>query len=70
MFVLMQVISTTFMGPKLKGHILHLQNRAKKALFRGSEILLEIPFEAKGSFFPQTHALIRAQNPKKLKPTL
>ena len=47
----MQVISTTFMGPKLKGHILHLQNRAKKALFRGSEILLEISFEAKGSFF-------------------
>ena len=26
----MQVISTTFMGPKLKGNKLDLQNRAKK----------------------------------------
>ena len=47
----MQVISTTFMGPKLKGHVLHLQTGLQKALFRGSEILSEIPFEAKGSFY-------------------
>jgi len=30
MFVLMQVISITFMGSTLKGDKLHLQNRAKK----------------------------------------
>ena len=47
----MQVIFITFMGPKLKGNKLLLPNRAKKALFRGSEILSEILFEAKGSFY-------------------
>ena len=40
--------STTFIGPKLKGNKLHLQNRGP---FRGSEILSEISFEAKGSFY-------------------
>ena len=29
----MQVISTTFIGSKLKGHILQQQNRAKKGPF-------------------------------------
>ena len=41
----MQVISTTFMGPKRKG-----KKGLKKARFRGSEILSEILLEAKGSF--------------------
>ena len=47
----MQVISTTFRGSKLKDNKLHLQNRAKKALFRGLEILSEKSFEAKGSLY-------------------
>ena len=62
MFVLMQVISTTFMGPKLKDDKLHLQNRAKNGPIQRLRNPIRNNILGQGLYQPQTHSLIRPQN--------
>ena len=66
MFVLMHVISTTFMGHDLRVIEYTCKTGLKKALFRGSEILSEILFEAKG-FFTSNTCSDKGSEPKETK---